>query len=65
MQAGFKLISSSSIETFEARLNDFIAGLEADDIIVDVKFSSTAVGQSVEYSALVHYQKTEAWAAEG
>ncbi len=65
MQAGFKLISSSSIEIFEARLGGFIAELEPDDVVVDVKFSSAAMGQSTQYSTLVHYQKTESWAAEG
>ncbi|MEM6429998.1 MAG: hypothetical protein AAF708_12225 [Deinococcota bacterium] len=61
MEAKFKLISSNSIDLFEERLNSFIGTLSPDDIIVDVKFSTTASGSSVEYSALVHYQETEVW----
>lgn len=62
MEPKFKLISSSDFTIFEQRLNDFIAGLSRDDVIVDVKFSTAAptVG-GVEFSALVHYQQTEAW----
>ena len=62
MNASFKLISSNSIDLFEERLRDFIAQLGPDDVIVDIKFSTTALSStSVEFSALVHYQRTEAW----
>jgi hypothetical protein len=61
VEAKFKLISSNSIDLFEERLNSFISTLSPDDIIVDVKFSTTSAGSSVEYSALVHYQETEVW----
>jgi hypothetical protein len=57
----FKLISSSSLEAFEERLNDFMGSLDRDDVIVDVKFSTASRDGTVEYSALVHYQRTEAW----
>ena len=57
----FKLITSSGVDTFEERLNRFVTSLQTDDIIVDVKFSTSATGQSVEYSALVYYQQTESW----
>ena len=61
MEAKFKLISSNNFELFETRINDFIASLDRDTIIVDVKFSTTALETTVEYSALVHYQETEGW----
>lgn len=61
MEPKFKLISSSSMETFEERLERFVASLGADDIVVDIKFSTTPAGEGVAYSALVHYQRTEAW----
>lgn len=61
MEPKFKLISSNNMDLFEERLNRFISSLGVDDIIVDVKFSTTAAGQSIEYSALVHYQRTESW----
>lgn len=61
MKAKFRLISSSSIERFEERLNLFMEDLGPDDIIVDIKFSTAASETSVEYSALVHYQHTEGW----
>lgn len=62
MNIKFKLISANSFDLFEERLNGFITSLNRDDIIVDVKFSTAPVGDGVEYSALVHYQATEAWA---
>lgn len=57
----FKLISSNVHELFEQRLNDFVDSLDRDAIIVDVGFSTTSHGTSVEYSALIHYQETTAW----
>ncbi len=61
MEPKFKLISSNNFELFEARLNDFIASLDRDTLIVDVKFSTAALETTVEFSALVHYQETESW----
>ncbi len=61
MEPRFKLVSSNNFELFEERLNDFIGSLDRDDVIVDVKFSTSALGTTVEFSALVHYQRTEAW----
>jgi len=61
MEPKFKLISSNNFELFETRLNDFIASLDRDALIVDVKFSSAALDSTVEFSALVHYQETEGW----
>ena len=46
---------------FEERLNAFIASLARDDVIVDIKFSTCQISAGVDYSALVHYQQTEAW----
>lgn len=61
MNAKFKLISSNNFELFEERLDDFVAGLGSDDVIVDVKFSTSALDTTIEYSALIHYQRTESW----
>ena len=61
MKAKFKLISSNNFDLFEERLDNFISSLGKDDVIVDVKFSTSALETTVEYSALVHYQPTEPW----
>ncbi|MDZ7705171.1 MAG: hypothetical protein U5L04_11885 [Trueperaceae bacterium] len=61
MEPKFKLITSNDLDIFQDRLNAFIGSLGNDDIIVDVKFSTTGAGGGVEFSALVHYQETEAW----
>ncbi|HKI56162.1 MAG TPA: hypothetical protein VKB31_03345 [Trueperaceae bacterium] len=61
MEPKFKLISSNNFELFEERLNDFVASLDRDDVIVDVKFSTASLDMTVEYSALVHFQHTEEW----
>ncbi len=61
VEVKLKLIGSTSPDIFEQRLNDFIASLDKDDIVVDVKFSTSPVGEQVEYNALVHYQATDRW----
>ena len=61
MEPKFKLISSNNFELFETRLNEFIESLDRDTVIVDVKFSTSALETTVEFSALVHYQETESW----
>ncbi len=61
MDPKFKLITSTDPTVFERRLADFIDSLARDDVIVDVKFSTSPTSGGVEYSALVHYQATEAW----
>jgi hypothetical protein len=61
MTPKFKLITSNSLDLFEERLNGFTDNLAADDMIVDIKFSTTALHTTVEYSALVQYQQTETW----
>lgn len=61
MEPKFKLISSNNFELFESRLNEFIASLDRDDVIVDVKFATAALSSTIEWSALVHYQHTESW----
>ena len=61
MSTRFKLISSNSYDLFEERLNEFVTSLSPDDLIIDIKFATTALSSSVEYSALLHYQKTESW----
>ena len=61
MSTKFKLISSNSYDLFEERLNEFVTSLSPNDLIIDIKFATTALSSSVEYSALLHYQKTESW----
>lgn len=61
MEVKLKLIGSTSPDIFEQRLNDFLASLDKDDIVVDVKFSTSPVGNQVEYNALVQYQTTDGW----
>lgn len=61
MEPKFKLVTGADPELFERRLGDFIASMDRDAIIVDVKFSTAMYGSGVEYSALVHYQTTDAW----
>lgn len=59
----FKVVTSNSMERFEERLNAFIDSLDRDDIVVDVKFTTCRMSEStLEYTALVQYQKTESWA---
>lgn len=57
----FKLITSTDVELFEERLHAFIDALDRDDMVVDVKFASCPSPGGVEFSALVQYQKPEAW----
>lgn len=57
----FKVITSNSLELFEERLNDFVEQMNRDDIIVDVKFATTALSSTVEFSALIQYHTTESW----
>lgn len=61
MEPKFKLVTGADPELFERRLGDFIASMDRDAIIVDVKFSTAMYGSGVEYSVLVHYQTTDAW----
>ncbi|CAN5798750.1 hypothetical protein BH23DEI1_BH23DEI1_02530 [soil metagenome] len=57
----FKVVTSTAFDRFEERLNEFIESLDRDEVVVEVSFQTCAVGESVEYSALVQYQKAEAW----
>ena len=61
MTPQFKLISSNNIDRFEERMNDFFSNLSAQEVIVDMKFATTALANSIEYSVLIHYQTTAAW----
>ncbi len=61
MDPKLKLITSSDPTMFERRLTDFVDSLARDDVLVDIKFSTSSTANGVEYSALVHYQATEAW----
>lgn len=60
MNPKFKLISSNNFDLFEERLNEFVESLPTE-IIVEVKFATTALSTTVEYSALVQYQQAAAW----
>lgn len=57
----FKVITSNSVERFEERLKDYIDQLDRDELVVDVKFATVALPNSIEFSALVQTQKTESW----
>lgn len=57
----FKLVTSNSIDRFEERLAAYLDQLDRDEMVVDVKFTTAAVGTTVEFSALVQTQKTESW----
>jgi hypothetical protein len=57
----FKLVTSNSIDRFEERLAAYIDQLDRDEMVVDVKFATAAIGTSVEFTALVQTQKTESW----
>lgn len=61
MDAKVKLVTSRNLELFERQLNEVLAGLARDDVIVDIKFSTSPYSGGVEYSALVHYQTTDEW----
>ena len=57
----FKLVTSNSIDRFEERLAAYLEQLDRDEMVVDVKFTTAAVGTTVEFSALIQTQKTESW----
>jgi hypothetical protein len=58
----FKLVTANEVELFEQRINAFVDSLDRGDMIVDVAFATTALATgSVEFSALVRYQRTESW----
>ena len=57
----FKLVTSNSIDRFEERLAAYLDQLDRDEMVVDVKFTTAAVGTTVEFSALIQTQKTESW----
>lgn len=60
---GFKLVTASEVELFEERLASFVDSMDRSDIIVDIYFSTTPLAAGgVEFSALVRYQRAEAWA---
>ncbi len=61
MEPKFKLISSADADTFEARLERFIASLEPGDLVIDVKFSTAAQASGAIFSALIHVQRAEDW----
>ena len=57
----FKLITSNNLDLFEERLERYLEQLDRDEVVVDVKFSTAAFGETIEFSALVQTQKTESW----
>ena len=61
MKTKLKLVTANDVNLFEERLNKFLQDLKTDEVIVDVKYASVAVGSTIEYSALIHYQLTESW----
>lgn len=61
MNARLKLVTANEASLFQERMQRFLEELPSNALIVDVKFSSTSVGDSLVYSALVHVQLTEEW----
>lgn len=57
-----KVITSNNLDLFQERLDRYLAQLDRDEVVVDVKFSTAAFGETIEFSALVHTQKSESWA---
>jgi hypothetical protein len=58
----FKLVTANEVELFEQRLHSFIDSLDRGDMVVDLKFATASLaGGGMEFSALVHYQRTEGW----
>lgn len=57
-----KVITSNNLDLFQERLDRYLEQLDRDEAVVDVKFSTAAFGETIEFSALVHTQKTEPWA---
>ncbi|WP_018466074.1 hypothetical protein [Calidithermus timidus] len=57
----FRLIFANDPDVFQERMNRFIADLDENVLLVDVKFSTTVQGAQVNYSALVHYKEVESW----
>lgn len=57
-----KLITSNDIDLFEDRLRRYLEQLDRDEAVVDVKFSTAPLRDTVEFTALVITQKTESWA---
>lgn len=53
----FKLISSNSIDLFQERLDAYLAQLDRDEVVVNVEFSTVALRETVEFSALVQTRK--------
>lgn len=57
-----KLITSNDIDLFDDRLRRYLEQLDRDEVVVDVKFSTTELRETVEFSALVITHKAESWA---
>ncbi|MFO8148717.1 MAG: hypothetical protein R6T93_00330 [Trueperaceae bacterium] len=57
-----KVITSNNLDLFQERLDRYLDQLDRDEVVVDVKFSTAALGETIEFSALVQTQKTESWA---
>jgi len=57
----FRLITGTDPDLFQERLNQAIADLPEETIIVDVLFSTAYTGRSAEYTALLYYKEVEPW----
>lgn len=53
----FKVITSNSLDLFQERLDAYLQQLDRDETVVDVKFSTVALGETIEFSVLVQTQK--------
>ena len=57
----FRLITGTDPDLFQERLNQTVADLPDDALIVDVLFSTAHSGRVTEYSALLYYKEVEPW----
>jgi len=56
----FKVITSNSLELFEERLNRYVEQLDRDEYVIDTKFATVSLGETIEYTALLQTQKAPA-----
>jgi len=55
------MVTGTDPDLFQERLNNLVAGLPDDAIIVEVLFSTAHSGRVAEYSALIYYKEVEPW----
>ncbi len=61
MKKQMKLVTANDPALFDERMERTLRNLPNDAVIAEIAFSTCAVGDGVQYSALVHLQTTESW----